>query len=288
MNVSPQRPFSFALVGAGKVGVALSRVLGRTGARCVGVTSRSRPAADAVAAELGCSYFQPSHPPGAEVFLLAVPDEALEDVAGGLDEVASPGALFLHVSGAFGLLDLASGRPVAALHPVQAFVSPEAGEALLPGTAWGVTCSAGLEPWAVRLVREDLGGEPVTVPNEIRPAWHAAAVMTSNGIAALAASGAGLLAALEVERPMDVLGPLARGTLRNVEEEGGSAAALTGPVVRGDRATVSRHLQALESLAPSLVDVYRQVTRLVVEAALAGERIDGSEAEAFLDLLEER
>jgi predicted short-subunit dehydrogenase-like oxidoreductase (DUF2520 family) len=111
------------------------------------------------------------------------------------------------------------------------------------------------------------------VAEDVRPVWHAAAVTTSNGIAALMGMGEAIMAAIGVAQPESVLGPLAAGTVANATEGGGGAATLTGPVVRGEAATIARHLAALRSHSPDLADAYVDAVRMIVASALVTGRI---------------
>jgi predicted short-subunit dehydrogenase-like oxidoreductase (DUF2520 family) len=67
--------------------------------------------------------------------------------------------------------------------------------------------------------------------------------------------------------------PLAEGALRNIALHG-TTGGLTGPVRRGDAATVSRHLEALHG-RPELAEIYRVLARRAVEIVT---RIDGPDA----------
>ncbi len=61
-------------------------------------------------------------------------------------------------------------------------------------------------------------------------------------------------------------------TAANWAEHG--RAALTGPIARGDEATVARHLEALAETDPELLDLYRAMAERTV--ALAGRRSEES------------
>jgi predicted short-subunit dehydrogenase-like oxidoreductase (DUF2520 family) len=139
-----------------------------------------------------------------------------------------------------------------------------------------------------RVVREDLDGTAVFIEEDDRPLWHAAAVSVSNGTAALMAMGEALLRSIGIERPELVLGPLAAGTVANAIEEGGGGATLTGPVVRGDVGTVERHVRALSGGAPEVVDSYRQVARLIADAAARTGRLSPTGRRLLNDVLNER
>jgi predicted short-subunit dehydrogenase-like oxidoreductase (DUF2520 family) len=85
------------------------------------------------------------------------------------------------------------------------------------------------------------------------------------------ALGEGLLRSTGIDDPVSVLGPLAAGTVANAREGGGGGRTLTGPAVRGEAATIARHLEAMpEHLARG----YRLAVRLVLEAAATSGRIE--------------
>jgi predicted short-subunit dehydrogenase-like oxidoreductase (DUF2520 family) len=101
---------------------------------------------------------------------------------------------------------------------------------------------------AARRVVNALGGMPLVIPPALRPTYHAAAVMASNYLIALLAVAARLLehASVDGTRVLPALLPLVRGTLDNLEHLG-VAAALTGPIPRGDADTVRLHLARLSA-----------------------------------------
>jgi predicted short-subunit dehydrogenase-like oxidoreductase (DUF2520 family) len=115
--------------------------------------------------------------------------------------------------------------------------------------------------------------------------WHAAAVVTSNGTAALLAAGEDILRAIGVVDAETVLGPLALGTMKNAIEGGGGGATLTGPVVRGDVDTVLLHIAALRDRDPELAQTYVTISAAILEAAVRSGRIDDRTAAAMRDVL---
>ena len=287
---TPKSPFRIALIGAGRVGTAVTEVLRRRGHEVTGVSSRLAESAERAAARLHSTTFDHrSGLPAADVVLLGVPDDAVEPVAAEIVPWLEAGTVVIHFAGALGLGPLkkasGAGAGVAALHPVQTFPDIERGIDRLPGSAWGVTAPPEIARWAEALVVADLEGLPVLVPEEARSVWHAAAVSTSNGVAALLAVGEAMLAAIGIADPQRVLGPLAAGTVANAGERGG-AASLTGPVVRGERESIGRHLKALTDASPHLVDDYALIARVIVDSATRANRINQEEATKLLELLE--
>lgn len=268
----------------------MAEVLRRAGHEISGVSSRRAESAERSAARLETSTFDHrSELPAVDVLLLGVPDEAIGPVVSEIVPSLESGAVVVHFAGALGVSPLGeaseAGAGVAALHPVQTFPDVERGIERLPGSAWGVTASQEVEPWAAGLIAADLDGLPVLVSEKARPIWHAAAVSTSNGIAALLAAGEAMLAAIGIDEPHRVLGPLAAGTVANAGERGG-AESLTGPVVRGDKESIARHLDALTDASPHLVEDYARIARVIVDSAMRAHRIEKEEAERMIELLE--
>lgn len=276
---------SVFLFGAGRVGIAAAELLRRNDYELVGVASRTPSSAERAARFLGCPAVSPEEgATAADLVLLGVPDQAIAEAARRIATSLHPGAVVGHFAGTFGVGPLigvaeGGGRP-AALHPVQACPDVTTAIERLPGSAWGVTCGRDLEEWAKELIGSGLSGLPVMVAEEVRPLWHAAAVTTSNGIAALLTLGEAILASIGVDTPGVVLGPLAEGTLANALDGGGGGATLTGPIVRGETPTIARHLAALRARAPHLVDPYLEMSRTILSAAsMAGRLQAGDETE---------
>jgi predicted short-subunit dehydrogenase-like oxidoreductase (DUF2520 family) len=243
---------ALAILGAGRMGGALAKAAREEGLE---VTLAGRETALAAAQN-------------AEAALLCVPDEAIEEVAASIGEAIPPLRLVGHTSGATSLEALAPaaecGAATFSLHPLQTV--PNA-DAELVGAACAVT---GSEPEAERFAArlgERLGMRAFAVPDERRAAYHAAASMASNFLIALEESAAGLLERTGIEDARALLAPLVRTSAGNWADHG--SAALTGPIARGDAATVARHLAALRETAPELVPIYEELAELTRELAEA-------------------
>ncbi len=190
-------------------------------------------------------------PSGTTVLILAVPDSALGDVAFDVSQAgAAPGGCAaFHLSGALSTDVLAplhnAGYAVGSLHPLQTVADPWLSGDRLIGCAFAIAGETAALNTARRLVSE-LSGIPLVVPPSLRPVYHAAAVVASNYLIALLAVAARMLeeASVEPSQVLPALLPLARGTLDNLEHLG-IAAALTGPIPRGDVDTIRLHLARL-------------------------------------------
>lgn len=290
MSSLPLSPFDVALIGAGSVGTGVAALLSRARQRIVGVASRTTASAERASKLLDVPVFDTDRVPHADVYLIGTGSDALEQVAG---ELAASrdlgGSVVVHFAGAFGTSPLekarAAGAHVGALHPVQACPDIDAATRNLPRSVWGATTSPGAEEWARGFVAL-LDGETVMIGEQDRPIWHAAAVVTSNGIAALLAGGESILEAIGVERPEAVLGPLARGTITNAALGGGGGATLTGPVVRGEDDVVHKHIAALTAEHADLAETYRAVSRLIARAAARSGRVEKDRYDAVVAAIE--
>jgi predicted short-subunit dehydrogenase-like oxidoreductase (DUF2520 family) len=266
------------IIGPGRAGLGLAVALSRAGYRVIGVHGRrDKMVPRGVRLTVGGG---PPWLADAEVVLLAVRDEALVGCVAelGVAEGLRTGQVVLHLSGALSSEALAPlrsrGPAVGSMHPLMT-VSAD------PISAWrhfrGATFALEGDFDAVlaaeRMARA-LGGSPVMIAPEAKAPYHAGAVVASNYVAALLDAAIELLgrAGIEREAAVTALLPLARATLDNVERVG-PAQALTGPIVRGDAATVRRHLMVI---GPEIEPLYRAVgmatLRLAREAGLSDER----------------
>jgi predicted short-subunit dehydrogenase-like oxidoreductase (DUF2520 family) len=281
------------VVGAGRVGSVLGAALIRAGHRVVATSGVSRESVRRAERHLpGAERLPVDQVVGrAQLVLLAVPDDVLAGLIEGLAETGGwrAGQLVAHVSGAHGVDILApatrAGALPLALHPVMTFTDRPEDVDRLAGVSFGVTAPEPLRPVAEALVVE-MGGEPVWIPEEARPLYHAALTVGANHLVSLVAESADLLRGAGVDNPGQMLGPLLGAALDNALRSGD--AALTGPVARGDAGTVAAHLATLHREAPDSVASYVAMARLTASRALAAGLLDPQSAEALLDVLATR
>jgi predicted short-subunit dehydrogenase-like oxidoreductase (DUF2520 family) len=170
--------------------------------------------------------------------VLAVPDAKVVAVASAVAPVAT--TVVAHLSGSLGLAPLARHRRAAVLHPLVSLPDPAVGaERLLAGAWFGL--SSGGDPLAAELVAA-LGGHAITVAEGDWPRYHAAAAIAANHLVGLLGQVDRVAESIGV--PLAAYVDLARGAVDNVAGLG-PAAALTGPVARGDDETIARHRSAL-------------------------------------------
>jgi predicted short-subunit dehydrogenase-like oxidoreductase (DUF2520 family) len=221
-------PHPLAIVGAGRLGTALADALRATGLEIDGPLGRGASA------------------DGAGAVLLCVPDGAIAEAAAAV----TPGVPVGHCSGAIGLGVLA-GREAFGFHPLMTV--PADGTPAFAGAGAAI---AGSTPRALAVARglaERLGMRATTVADEDRAAYHAAASVASNYLVTLEGAAERLAGTAGVDRAL--LAPLVRAAVDNWARLGAEA-ALTGPIARGDEATVARQRAAVEERAPDLLPLF--------------------------------
>jgi predicted short-subunit dehydrogenase-like oxidoreductase (DUF2520 family) len=239
------------VVGAGRLGTALSAALSGAGLDVEGPVGRG------------------AVPRGCDAIVLCVPDSEIKTAAA---TVAGAAPLVGHVSGATPLSALApAGGATFGMHPLQTFPAGSGPEAFAgAGCAIAGSTPAALD-FADRLARV-LGMTPFEIDDEGRAAYHAAASVASNfvvtllGAAERIAGGAGLAP----EEARALLAPLVRRSVETLAEIGPER-ALTGPIARGDHATVKAQRRAVEETAPELLDLFDELVRRT--RALAGQEV---------------
>jgi predicted short-subunit dehydrogenase-like oxidoreductase (DUF2520 family) len=274
--VRPAR-LAVGVVSAGRVGSVLGAAISGAGHVVVGVSAVSRASLRRAAKLL------PDVPVLApddvvrrsDLVLLAVPDDVLPGLVSGLATTGAfrAGQIVAHTSGARGVDVLAPATAVGvlplALHPAMTFTGRAEDVARLAAACVGVTV-ADETGWSVgeALVLE-MGAEPVRVPPQARPLYHAALAHGANHLATLVRDAVEALERAGVVPAERLLGPLLEAALDNTLRHGDRA--LTGPVTRGDLDTVRLHLRVLADSAPELLESYRvQAMRTADRAEAAG------------------
>lgn len=244
------------VVGPGRMGLALGYALWQTGRldSLVYCGRRPDPPSHPLFIQGHARYvFGLERPePETTAVILAVPDDHLTELAVAVSGQgdAPGGASAFHLSGALGTDPLAPlharGYSVGTIHPFQTVAHPITGADLLPGSYFALSGEPTALATARRLVNA-LGSKWVAIPVSQRPIYHLAGVFASNYFLALLSAASRFLgrAGVSDEDVVDMLLPLVRGTLRNLEDLG-ALQALTGPVARGDAETVHLHLRMLE------------------------------------------
>lgn len=250
------------IVGAGRLGLALGLRLHRAGAVASLTYSGRRPTAPDhplfASPDPFARYRIGLSPVPADVdgVLIAVPDGAIADVVADLATLHLPPIPVLHASGSRSLDVLAPlaarGHATGGVHALAAIADPVEGADRLRGASFGVEGEGAAREMAMRIVA-GCEGRALAIRPGGKALYHAAAVFASNYAVALLAVAERLMAEAGVDAGDSgpALAALAGGAVDNVAARG-TAAALTGPVVRGDVETVEMHLARLSGADRSL------------------------------------
>ena len=270
-------------IGAGKVGCSLGRLLVEHGVEVAGYASSRASEAREAASFTGTRAFESAAELAAasDAIAFTVPDGVIASAWDELRDAVPSGALagktVFHCSGSLpaSVFDGAgeAGVQACSVHPLCAVSSREHSWKQLAGVVFtleGDKVAVGrAESWL-----DACGASHRRIDSACKPLYHAAAVFASNLAVGLYASAADLLSAcgFSHEDAQAALAPLWRGACEAVVAQGAQA-ALTGPVERGDAATVAAHLGAFRSLADrgrdlaAQRDAYVALSRVLVDVA---------------------
>ena len=216
------QPLTARVIGRGRAGGSLQLALERAGWTMLPALGRHDELSTAAA--------------DVDLLVIATPDRAIERVAGEI--TPNPAAVILHLSGSMSPDVLQPHPRRAALHPLVSLPDAETGARRLSSGAWFAVAGDPL----VGEVVEELGGKSFEVADENRVSYHAAATIAASHLVALLSQVERVAADAGV--PFEAYLDLVRITIENVAALG-PAAALTGPVRRGDWDTIAAHLKAL-------------------------------------------
>jgi len=268
--VSQQASRAIGLIGPGRAGVGLALALARAGysVRLHGRNKKGLPAP--LTLTVGDGRKPPPWLGETDVVILTVRDDAITPLATSLanSRAISERHVVLHLSGVQGqeaLGPLVTSRAaLGSFHPLQTIVEPELAAERLKG-AWAAVEGMPRAVEAGERIAKDLGMRPFRIATKSKAIYHAGAVFASNYLVVVEAIAQRLLrhAGLSDADAWAALRPLVEGTFENLSRHE-PREALTGPVVRGDTATIVRHL---ESLAVDDAKLYRALGRAALELA---------------------
>lgn len=235
MSTFPEAPersiATVAVIGAGRLGRVLARSLSAAGSTVHGPLRRG----DAI--------------PASDLALLCVPDSAIAAAAA----AARPHARLVgHLSGATGLDDVD-----LSIHPLQTFTGDEPPD-VFHGIGAAIAGRTSEARTAAEKLARALGARPFDVADAHRAGYHAAASIASNLLLAVLDAAERVAAAQGIPDARRLLEPLVARTVSNWTEQG-AAAALTGPIARGDDDTVRRQRDAVAATNPDLIPLFDQL-----------------------------
>ncbi|MGB9772924.1 MAG: Rossmann-like and DUF2520 domain-containing protein [Bacteroidota bacterium] len=263
---APLAEQSIAILGAGGVGGAFAAAFQKKGLRIAAILSANEQSAKRLARQVHCRFAITDIeklPDEISLLIIAVPDGVIQELA---EAIAARAPLHfrsltaLHTSGALSSDALQPlrerGAGVGSIHPLQMFprsqsLKERAGRLFgIPFTIEGTKRATLIARQIVQL----FSGRAIAITREKKPLYHAAAVFASNYLITTLSAANEVLRA-SIGKPEKIFEPIVRSSIQTAlltsPEE-----ALTGPIERGDAATVQRHLRALNASLPHLVPLY--------------------------------
>lgn len=284
---------SYGIIGLGKVGTTLAKAI-EAKKQLLWILSESANHISKFPKTIHYdSYNQIEQLP--DVIFITKSDSKIIDAAENLSKVFASklkDKIIIHCSGINGKSLLEScermGAVTAFAHPYQTFFSPDPDPDLLNGIAWAV--DGGVHTKPLEQIIQSLKGIPVDVSNIqfSNPLYHASAVIASNSIHTTI-SLAAEIAKLSGIDPLRFIPQIVNQTMVNILSalKNNSAIPLTGPVVRGDKETIIKHIEALKQY-PDLLLNYKQICLLTLENARRKDSISVENYEAVYTIFQNK
>jgi predicted short-subunit dehydrogenase-like oxidoreductase (DUF2520 family) len=284
---------TLGFIGAGPVGTTFAVRLSEKG-YTVAAVSDIRPASAERFAERipGCRAVAENQAVAdvAEVVFITTADDFIAQVCSGLKW--RKGQIAVHCSGASTVKSLEAARQqgawVGSIHPCQSFSGIDQAIANLPGSTFGIEAEEPVKDVLTGMARA-LAGDIVYLSSEDKVLYHAAAAIACNYFTTLVKLATDLWGNFGKTSADGIKAylPLLRGTLANIEAVG-FPKCLTGPIARGDVATIRRHLAALAKTAPQMLPLYRELGLFTLPIAQDKGSLAAGQAEELQTLLKGR
>ncbi|WP_105613970.1 Rossmann-like and DUF2520 domain-containing protein [Vallitalea okinawensis] len=278
-------------IGAGQVGKTLGRYFAKHGVQITGYYSRSYESASKGAELTKSQAFKELRDliTTSQLIMMTMPDDRIGDMAVHLGKLNLDwkSKIVCHTSGVHSsaLLEplFQQGVTVASLHPMLSFADEDYALKVLGQTPLTLE-GKGTQMNELKKILQVVHLKVRELKTEQKSLYHAAACIVSNYLVTLMDIGIECLvkAGFEQHSAIELIEPLATGTLHNFLEKG-SEAALTGPIARGDVGTIRTHLQAISKENKHIEEIYR----LLGESTLSIVRKQNQLDEYTLDGLKE-
>jgi predicted short-subunit dehydrogenase-like oxidoreductase (DUF2520 family) len=290
-----------AVIGAGKLGVALAQLLATSGYQVTIGTRNPAKKAKALqswllkGSNITSVVSRKEAVQQADLSLLTVTDHAVSDTCDCLALEFKSGSIVAHCSGVLDSTALSSaaqqGCQVASLHPLNTFPSIEAAMELFKDQQHDTSlyCEGDIDALQVSAeVFTQSGFKVVTIDRSAKPLYHAAGVFACNYLTSLMELSlqSAQAAHLEPQSFWKALQPMITTTLSNISDNG-TAAALSGPISRGDVATVAKHLAALKPQNAELSRCYAVLGQQTLLLAESHGELEKEEIIALRELLQQ-
>lgn len=285
-----------SIIGAGRLGASLGYALSKIGYGLKALSCKSLSSAKESQKIIGNGKPLTDNIQTArrgDLVILCVPDGIIEKVARELaaSSIEWSKKFVFHCSGLLSAEILkplkTKGAITASFHPVQSFAQKRPDIKQFKGIYFGLEGCLEALSLGKKLVR-NLGGHFFILQAEDKPLYHTACSFASNFFVVLLDTATSLLSRIgfKDEEASRILLPLVQGTLHNVKKFNIDC-SLTGPVIRGDRKSIEKHLMSLQNL-PLYHEVYSKLATQALEIAKREKKLSPQKIKALRNLLEEK
>lgn len=267
---------TLTLIGCGNVGKTLGRLwVSKRTFKLQDVLTRTLDSAQRAVAFMGAGSaiadYADIRP--ADIYLIATPDDQIAKCCEALARTGrlSDSSVVFHCSGALRSAELQPaiqrGASVASIHPIRSFAVPEQVAQDFSGTYCGVEG----DQRALDILGKAftaIGAQLVPIDADAKVLYHSAAVFASNYLTTLidVAQAAYVKSGIPRDVALKLMEQLIRESVDNIFRLG-PANALSGPIARGDMATVEKQQIAVSGWDQKYGDLYAQFAKLTVELA---------------------
>lgn len=239
------------IVGAGKVGCSIGKYLKEHGVSVAGYSSRTKESVESAATFTDTTAYHSLREllAASDILFITTSDDAISQVWEAVAGESVQGKIFCHFSGSLSSAVFSNGKErgvsVCSIHPMYAFSSKFTSYEKLNQVIF--TMEGDQEALAVvKPLFEGLGNHVCVIDQEKKGRYHAAASMVSNMMIGLYQMGVDMLkdCGFSTEEARELIAPLVQGNIQTLLSSTPEQ-ALTGPIERGDAATVTGHLALL-------------------------------------------
>ncbi|MGF7429854.1 DUF2520 domain-containing protein [Thermoanaerobacterium thermosaccharolyticum] len=240
-------------IGAGKVGTSLGILLSNSSIKVSGYLSRNLSSSLKASSLTNSNAFSKYEDIiiASDVIIISTKDDCIKSIVEEILKHKSTinNKIFVHLSGSISidvLKPLKEYGHTMVMHPVQTCPSIEAAVSLLPESYFTIEGDDIAINAGINIVKA-IGAKPIVIDGINKPLYHASCVVASNYLVTLIKAANELLKASDfpIEKYPDMLLPLIRGTLKNIDESGCDA-SLSGPIARYDIDTIKKHIENIK------------------------------------------
>ncbi len=285
---------TIAIIGIGRLGSALAQALYRENYSIVGLIDKNLLYAEKVSnfvkAEI-CSN-DISELRAVDIIFICVADDVIDSVVSQLKNQFKQNSIvkfIFHCSGALtsDVFDPLRkfGANCASFHPIQTFAGKEHDWQKLNNIYFGIEGDSEALQKASEIIQK-LKSNQVIIPKEFKSMYHLGCTIASNYLVSLLASAVDIFKKLDFseKETLKILYPLLSATLANLREKGIDG-ALTGPILRGDCATIEKHIETLSRDLPFYKTIYKLHGKILLSLKSVRDTIADEKYKELMKLL---